>query len=158
MVKRHVGSGPRKRHRSSTARGAGRRPDREPDSAGHAYGVPVPEGLHEAIEAERGNLAKAEAVLGCLAIAMEYETDSAAGPYYPDVALIARDIVRQSINGLDSLTLQRHLLRNKIKEDCDLPMIGGSCFLSGRIASSYPGPCRYRRCLPGAKPSPAAVH
>src|SRR6266581_634885 len=49
-----------------------------------AYGAPVPEGLHEAIEEERGNLSKAESVLGCLAIAMESEADSVDGPYYPE--------------------------------------------------------------------------
>jgi hypothetical protein len=82
----------------------------------HAYGVPIPEGLHEAIETERGNLSKAESVLGCLAISMEYDADSVNKPYYPDVAQLARELVRQSINGLDSLTLQQRLLRNKIKE------------------------------------------
>jgi hypothetical protein len=80
------------------------------------YGVPVPEGLHEAIEDERDNLSKAESVLGCLAIAMEYESDTVNGPYYPDVAQLARELVRQSINGLDSLELQRHLLRYKVKD------------------------------------------
>jgi hypothetical protein len=80
------------------------------------YGVPVPEGLHEAIEIERGNLSKAESVLGCMAISMEYDTDSANKPYYPDVAQLARELIRQSINGLDSLMLQQRLLRNKIKE------------------------------------------
>ncbi len=80
------------------------------------YGVPVPKALHEAIENERSNLSRAEAVLGCLAISMEAEPDSAGGPYYPDVARLARELVRQSINGLDSLTLQKRLLRNKVKE------------------------------------------
>jgi hypothetical protein len=91
----------------------------------HAYGVPVPDGLHEAIEIERGNLSKAESVLGCLAISMEYETDSVNGPYYPDVAEVAREMVRQSINGLDSLVLQQRLLRNKIKESADLTIAEG---------------------------------
>jgi hypothetical protein len=73
------------------------------------------ERLHEAIEIERDNLSKAESVLGCLAVAMEYETDGARKPYYPDVAEIARDMVRRSINGLDPLTLRR--LRGKIEEE-----------------------------------------
>ena len=98
-------------------------------SAEHAYGVPVPKGLHDAIEAERGNLSKAESVLGCLAIAMEYETDSVNGPYYPDVAELARELVRQSINGLDSLVLQQRLLRNKIKEGPDLALADGYTIL-----------------------------
>jgi type IV secretory pathway TrbF-like protein len=47
---------------------------------------------------------------------MEYDTDSVDKPYYPDVAQVAREMVRRSINDLDSLTLQQKLLRNKIKE------------------------------------------
>ena len=90
--------------------------DPKTSAEGHAYGVPVPEGLHEALEIERSNLSRAESVLGCLVIAMEYEGDSVNGPYYPDVAQLAREMVKQSINSLDSLALQRRLLRNKIKE------------------------------------------
>ena len=86
----------------------------------HAYGVTMPEGLHEAIETERGNLSKAESVLGCMVISMEYDTDSVNKPYYPDVAQLAREMVRRSINGLDSLTLQQRLLRNKIRESTGL--------------------------------------
>jgi hypothetical protein len=90
------------------------------------YGVPVPEALHEAIENERSNLSKAESVLGCLAIAMENETDSVNRPYYPDVAQVARELVKKSINGLDSLVLQRRLLRDKIKEGPHLPGTQGA--------------------------------
>jgi hypothetical protein len=92
----------------------------------HVYGVPVPEGLYEAIETERGNLSKAESVLGCLVISMEYEADSVNRPYYPDVAQLARELVKQSINGLDSLVLQRRLLRNKVKESAGRPWIDGA--------------------------------
>ena len=71
--------------------------------------------LHEAIEVEREILSKAESVLGCLAIAMEYETNGPGKPYYPDVARIARDMVRGSINALDPLALKR--LRDKVEEE-----------------------------------------
>jgi hypothetical protein len=104
----------------------------------HVYGVPVPEGLHEAIETERGNLSKAESLLGCLAISMEYDTDPATSPYYPDVAQIARDLVRQSLNGLDSLVLQRHLLRNKVKEETELLIAGRARLILGPADSQGP--------------------
>jgi len=97
-----------------------------------AYGIPVPEALHEAIENERSNLSRAESVLGCLAMAMEIETDIADRPYYPDVAQLARELVRQSINGLDSLALQRHLLRDKIKECPHLAGMQGAYAAVGR--------------------------
>jgi hypothetical protein len=120
-------------------------------SAEHVYGVPVPKGLHDAIETERGNLSKAESVLGCLAIAMEYETDSVNGPHYPDVAELARELVRQSINGLDSLVLQQRLLRNKIKEDPDLALAEGYTVLD------FVGtcPCTYRHAA--GRPRTVAV-
>ena len=50
---------------------------------------------------------------------MEYKADSVDGPYYPDVAEIARELVKQSIKGLDSLVLQRCLSRNKVREHLD---------------------------------------
>jgi hypothetical protein len=86
-------------------------------------GVAAAEHLHESIEIERDNLSKAESVLGCLAIAMEYETDAVNRPYYPDVARIARDMVRRSINGLDPLLL-RQRLRNKIEEEAAPTLVG----------------------------------
>jgi hypothetical protein len=82
----------------------------------HPYGLPVPPALHEAIETERQNLSKADSVLRCLVISMQHEPDVANGPYYPDVAEIARDLVRQAVNRLDSLTLEKRLLRNRVKE------------------------------------------
>ncbi len=121
----------------------------KPQSVQHAYGVPVPEGLHEAIETERDNLSKAESVLGCLAIAMEYETDSINGPYYPDVAQLARELVRQSINGLDSLVLQQRLLRNKIKESPDLSFAEGCYAILDPVGTSL-GVCRRAAGRPGA--------
>jgi hypothetical protein len=110
--------------------------------------VPVPEGLHEAIEEERGNLSKAESVLGCLAIAMEYGADSVNVPYYPDLAEIARELVRQSIHGLDSFTLQQRLLRNKIKESPGLSCAEGAYADLDSIRTSL-GLYRRNACRPG---------
>jgi len=104
-------------------RGRSRRNRSKCRSATHAYGVPVPRALHEAIENERGNLSKAESVLGCLVVSMEHNGDSADcadRPYYPDVAQLARELVKQSINRLDSLVLQKRLARNKIEESSAL--------------------------------------
>jgi hypothetical protein len=112
----------------------------------HVYGVPVPEGLHEAIEDERDNLSKAESVLGCLAISMEYEADSVNGPYYPDVAQLARELVRKSINGLDSLVLQQRLLRNKIKESSELSFAQGGYAVLDSVGAI---PCVYRSAAGG---------
>ena len=103
-----------------------------------AQGVALPESLHEAIEIERDNLGRAESLLGCLAISMECESESAMGPYYPDVAQIAREMVRRSINGLDSLALERVYLRNKVKEEYPLHVALAPCF----TALAY-GPLAY---------------
>jgi len=85
-------------------------------SVEHVYGVPVPEALHEAIETERDNLSKAESLLACMVVSMEYENDPLTGPYYPAVAQVARELVERSINGLDPFILKQRLLRNKIEE------------------------------------------
>ena len=117
MTSRQLSSAPRRSPAGTSTPRSGRRGRKAAkDSTNPVYGVPVPESLHEAIEVERDNLAKAESILGCLAISMEYDTDPVAGPYYPHVAQIARELVRQSIRRLDSLELQKLLLRNRIKE------------------------------------------
>jgi hypothetical protein len=82
----------------------------------------IPEVLQEMIEEERGNLAKADSILVCLILAMEYGAEAphreggSVAPYYPDVARIARDLVRGAIHRLDSLHLQQQLERDKIAE------------------------------------------
>jgi hypothetical protein len=54
---------------------------------------------NKAIENERGTLSKAESLLRCLVISLEYDdADRVNGPYYPDVAEIARKKVIDSIN------------------------------------------------------------
>ena len=104
----------------------------------HAQGVALPASLNEAIETERDNLAKAESLLGCLAISMECESQSATGPYYPDVAQIAREMVRRSINGLDSLALERVHLRNKVKEEHPLRFTPAPCYADDALAYERP--------------------
>jgi hypothetical protein len=78
------------------------------------YGVAVPESLHEAIELERDNLSKVEALLACMAASMECQSNPHS-PYYPDVVQIARELVERSINSLDPFVLKRRLL-NKVGE------------------------------------------
>jgi hypothetical protein len=62
--------------------------------------------LLDIVETERGNLAQADSLLGCLQLAMQYGDDAMErAPYYPDVAKIAREIIRNTINALDSIHL-----------------------------------------------------
>lgn len=98
---------------------AGRRHQRNAKhrSSARAYATPALERLQRAIESERGTLFKADSLLGCLVLAMEYETDAVSGPHYPDVAQIARELVQKSIDGLDSLTLRQRMLRDKVQEE-----------------------------------------
>jgi hypothetical protein len=67
------------------------------------------------VETERANLSRTESLLGCLAIAMEYGEMGHRGPYYPDVALIARQMLKSSINALDPINLPSPP-RDKVKE------------------------------------------
>jgi hypothetical protein len=106
------------RQRSSKTRRPRRRPPTTSDHAQnrHEYGVPVPKRLQEAIQAERDNLCKAESLLACMAVALEYRDDPLHGPYFPAVAQLARELVARSIDGLDPGVLRERLLRNKIEE------------------------------------------
>ena len=106
------------RQRSSKIRRPRRRPHTTPDDAQnrHEYGVPVRKRLQEAIQAERDNLCKAESLLACMAVALEYRDDPLEGPYFPAVAQLARELVARSIDGLDPGVLRERLLRNKIEE------------------------------------------
>jgi hypothetical protein len=106
------------RQRSSKTRRLRSRPLTPPDDAQnrHEYGVPVPKRLQEAIQAERDNLCKAESLLACMAVALEYQDDPLHGPYFPSVAELARELVARSIDGLDPGVLRERLLRNKIEE------------------------------------------
>jgi hypothetical protein len=66
----------------------------------------MPERLHDAIENERCNLSRAEALLGCVADSIEYgDKDLTTTPDYTEVVKLARELVRASINKLDSLYL-----------------------------------------------------
>lgn len=63
--------------------------------------------IQEAIEEERGRLMDAEAVLHCVLVAMsESSSAEAHGPSYGSVLTIARDLVAESINQLDSVRLR----------------------------------------------------
>ena len=60
--------------------------------------------LQEAIENERGELTRAESVLGCLAFALLYsDWVTENPPDYASVAEIARRIVSDSVHRLDSV-------------------------------------------------------
>ena len=81
-----------------------------------AYGVPVPEALHQAVEVERDNLLKAESVLACLSISLQYRPQEGHTPNYADVADVARAMIRAAVGNLDALNLEKLLARNKIAE------------------------------------------
>jgi hypothetical protein len=69
----------------------------------------------EKVEQERGNLMRADSLLSCLSIAMEYEPQSTQAPHYPDVAEIAREMVRGTINALDSVNLPDRKVREEFR-------------------------------------------
>jgi hypothetical protein len=95
---------------STRRRGASRR------MTTNAYGIAVPLALLEAIEAERDRLSQADSVLGCLIVAMEHP-EEADNPYYPDVVRHARTLVKQSLQGLDSMALKQGVIGAQVKED-----------------------------------------
>jgi hypothetical protein len=73
--------------------------------------IPLPESLFEAIEDARATLGKADSFLRCLTISLEAESNLYDGPYYPDISDLARQLVRQAFNELDSVNLRTTFLR-----------------------------------------------
>jgi len=70
--------------------------------------VSMPSSLEDAIEDERSRLMRAHSILGCVTLAMEGdEGANLTRPYYPDLIELARDLVNESINALDSDRLDR---------------------------------------------------
>jgi hypothetical protein len=60
--------------------------------------------LQEMIQAELRNLGRAESVLRCLALSMDYEPLlESQVPYYPDVVEVVGDLVQRSLVDLDAL-------------------------------------------------------
>ena len=72
--------------------------------------------LFKAIETERDNLSRADSLLGCLIIAMEYGETMHKGPNYPAVAQIAHEMVSRSIGALDPINLPKPS-RDKVREE-----------------------------------------
>lgn len=55
-------------------------------------------------------MGRAEALLACMAIAIEYgEADSPDAPDYVEVVHVASELLRDAIKGLDSLNLDKAL-------------------------------------------------
>jgi hypothetical protein len=77
-------------------------PGRQPET-------PVPDRLRPFLESERDSLVKAQSLLECIAHSMEHAEHPVLGPYYPDVAQLASDMIRQRIRNLDELLLDGRL-------------------------------------------------
>src|ERR1700760_3215532 len=76
-------------------------PDRNNSLSASSPGVRLHPRLLEVIETERDNLSKAESLLACMVVSMEYQNEPLEGPYYPAVAQLARELIGRSIDGLD---------------------------------------------------------
>lgn len=74
----------------------------------------IPERLYQAIDRERYNLAKASALLACVALAIE-TADPADAPDYGEVVKIADEMIRASIDRLDFVILKRAMQGGKDK-------------------------------------------
>ena len=145
VTRRHAFKARRDRNRPSSASASRQnQPDHKKHASENVYGVPVPESLHEAIELERENLSKVESILACMVASMECDADAVSGPYYPDVAQIARELVERSIDRLDSFNLKRRLL-NKVEEVLRMSFVDHTYLLLHRPDS--------RQALIGSSPN-----
>src|SRR5688500_13393765 len=63
--------------------------------------------LHEYVETQRSRLMDAEAVLDCVICALDEDSRlDASGPSYPSVVRIARELIREAIDRLDSVKVE----------------------------------------------------
>ena len=73
--------------------------------------------IQDAIEDERSRLMTAEALLHCIVIALnDHDGDAAHGPDYHTLVALARDLVRRSIDALDSMRLRPALPNRRAQE------------------------------------------
>jgi hypothetical protein len=56
--------------------------------------------LFKAVEAERENLGRAISLLACFESALEQHDNPHSGPYFPDIAHLAREMVDKSMDAL----------------------------------------------------------
>lgn len=66
---------------------------------------PKSDPLEDAIETERMRLGRAQSVLGCLRVALTYDEEDRSLDF-ADVVEVARTLIREAIDGLDSVTLR----------------------------------------------------
>jgi hypothetical protein len=84
--------------------------DRPPKPEGRRKAATlVPGRLRPFLASERDALVKAHSLLECIAHSMEYAEHPGLGPYYPDVARLASDLIRQRTKNLDELLLDGRL-------------------------------------------------
>jgi hypothetical protein len=69
----------------------------------------VPACLRPFLESERDSLVKAQSLLECIAHSMDHAEHPVLGPYYPDVARLASDLIKQRTKNLDELLLDGRL-------------------------------------------------
>ena len=63
--------------------------------------------LYEYIETQRNRLTDAEAILDCVICALDDDASlDASGPSYPSAVRIARELVHEAIDRLDSVTVK----------------------------------------------------
>lgn len=77
--------------------------------------------IEDAIEDERSRLMTVEALLHCIVIAMnDHDGNLAQGPDYHTLVALARDLVRRSIDQLDSMRLRPMLLKDRMQDGLEV--------------------------------------
>lgn len=84
-----------------------RRPKLDRTRAPQGTDAPYPvDALQQALEAQRSRLMTVEAILHCVALAMDGGLREGAQPYYPTLIELARSLLAQSIDGLESVRMK----------------------------------------------------
>jgi hypothetical protein len=99
-----------KRHNAASGSQSQRsHPEGITETPGQQQEISVPDRLRPFLESERDSLVKAQSLLECIAHSMDYADHPVLGPYYPDVARLAADLIKQRAKNLDELLLDGRL-------------------------------------------------
>lgn len=99
-----------KRHNAASGSHSQRsHPDGITQTSGRQQEIPVPPRLRPFLESERDSLEIAQSLLECIAHSMDQAEHPLLGPYYPDVARLASNLIKQRTKNLDELLLDGRL-------------------------------------------------
>jgi len=114
----------------------------------------IPEPVEDLIEEERERLMRAHSVLDCILMAMgDDDSMPTAGPHYPSLIEIARDLVNESVRQLDAVNLQSAAPKAEEDDEPEVPDLGSGPYM---VREAAPPLILYNRPAANQLPAPTS--